>query len=58
MENLNNTNKTSENVEKELRISDVMYRFKKWWKKPLSRNDVIIMYISWLIGIIYLIFCK
>jgi len=31
--------------------------FKKWLKKPLTKNQVIMMYISWLlIGILYIIF--
>jgi mRNA-degrading endonuclease YafQ of YafQ-DinJ toxin-antitoxin module len=39
MENLNNTDKTSENVDKELRISDVSKRYSKDFKFTLKSKD-------------------
>jgi len=36
MENLNNTDKTSENAEKELRISDVIY---SRWLEKIEREE-------------------
>lgn len=37
-------------------LSDVMCSFLCWFNKPLTKNQVILMYISWLIGILILVF--
>ena len=50
--------KLQEGCDEKFYLSDVMSRFKKWLRKPLTTKQVIIMYITWVLMILYTIFCK
>jgi hypothetical protein len=58
MEKGKNLEQNLDKSNEKLHISDVMSRFKKWLRKPLTTKQVIIMYITWVLMILYTIFCK